>query len=152
MNFKLPVIAAFVAVLSLSACGGGGGGSSTSSQFANLTWSGDPAALKTTDTTVGTGAVASAGKTAVVTYTGWLYNDKATDLKGSKFDSGTGLSFTVGGAGVIKGFTAGVAGMKVGGKRTILIPSNQGYGATGSGNAIPPNAGLVFEVELTSVQ
>lgn len=152
MNFKSLLAAAFVATLSLAGCGGGGGDAGTSDRFAGLTWSGNPAALKTTDTVVGTGAEATSGKTATLTYTGWLYNDKAADLKGSKFDSGSGLNATVNGTNTIAGFAQGIAGMKVGGKRTIVIPSSMGYGATGSGNAIPPNAGLVFEVELTAVK
>ncbi len=144
MKLKLPLVAAFVAILSLSACGGGGGDSSNNVAVAN------PAALTKTDTTVGTGAEAVTGKTVTVTYTGWLYSTTATGNKGNKFDSGT-FSFTVGSGQVIKGFDQGVTGMKVGGKRTVLIPSSLGYGASGSGS-IPPNAGLVFDIELTAVK
>jgi FKBP-type peptidyl-prolyl cis-trans isomerase FkpA len=148
MTFKLPLIAAFVAVLGLSACGGsgsgGGGDASSSVTVAN------PAAFTKTDTVLGTGLEASAGKSVSVTYTGWLYSTTASGNKGAQFDAGT-FSFTLGAGSVIAGFDQGVLGMKVGGKRTLLIPSSMGYGASGSGS-IPPNAGLVFEVTLNSVQ
>ena len=143
MKLKYPLIAAFVAVLGLSACGGG----SDSSPATVLP---NPAALTKTDTVLGTGAEAVAGKTAVVTYAGYLYTDTG-DHKGAKFDSGTGFSFLIGSTGVIKGFDQGVTGMKVGGKRTVLIPSSLGYGSSGN-NSIPPNAGLVFDIELTAVK
>jgi len=144
MNLKLPLVAAFVAVLSLSACGGGGGGSSSGVTVAN------PAAFTKTDTVLGTGTEATTGKTVTVTYSGWLYSATASDNKGAQFDAGT-FPFTLGSGQVISGFDQGVLGMKVGGKRTLLIPSSMGYGSTGSGS-IPPNAGLVFEVTLTAVQ
>ena len=138
-------VAVFVAVLSLAGCGGGGGGSSsTSTAVAN------PAQFSATDVVLGTGTAAATGKTATVTYTGWLYSDTAADHKGTQFDAGT-FSFTLGQNQVIAGFEQGVSGMKVGGKRTLLIPSSMGYGAAGSG-AIPPNSGLVFDVALTAVQ
>jgi FKBP-type peptidyl-prolyl cis-trans isomerase FkpA len=145
MKLKLPLIAAFVAVLSLSACGGGGGGSSSSSVVVA-----NPAAFTKTDTVLGTGLDAANGKVVTVSYTGWLYSATASDNKGSQFDTGS-FSFTLGAGQVISGFDQGVLGMKVGGKRTLLIPSSMGYGASGSGS-IPPNAGLVFEVTLTAVQ
>jgi FKBP-type peptidyl-prolyl cis-trans isomerase FkpA len=144
MNLKLPLIAAFVAVLSLSACGGSGGSDSSSVTVAN------PAAFTKTDTVLGTGVEATTGKVVTVTYTGWLYSATASDNKGAQFDAGT-FSFTLGAGQVISGFDQGVLGMKVGGKRTLLIPSSMGYGSTGSGS-IPPNAGLVFEVSLSAVQ
>jgi FKBP-type peptidyl-prolyl cis-trans isomerase FkpA len=144
MNLKLPLIAAFVAVLSLSACGGSGGSDSSSVTVAN------PAAFTKTDTLLGTGVEATTGKVVTVTYTGWLYSATASDNKGAQFDAGT-FSFTLGAGQVISGFDQGVLGMKVGGKRTLLIPSSMGYGSTGSGS-IPPNAGLVFEVSLSAVQ
>jgi FKBP-type peptidyl-prolyl cis-trans isomerase FkpA len=136
-------VAVFVAVLSLAGCGGGGS-SSTTTAVAN------PAQFSATDVVLGTGTAAAAGKTATVTYTGWLYSDTAADHKGTQFDAGT-FSFTLGQNQTIAGFEQGVLGMKVGGKRTLLIPSSMGYGAAGSG-AIPPNAGLVFDVALTAVQ
>jgi peptidylprolyl isomerase len=100
----------------------------------------------------GTGATA-AGKTATVHYTGWLYTN---GQKGQKFDSsldrGDPFSFPVGGGRVIKGWDEGVAGMKVGGKRTLIIPPALGYGARGAGGVIPPNATLMFDVELLAVK
>ncbi len=146
MKLKLPLIAAFVAMLSLTACGGGGGSSSTGSSSSVAS----PATLSFTDTTTGTGAVAAVGKTATVKYTGWLYSTTATGNKGSQFDTGQ-FSYVVGGGSVIAGFDQGVQGMKVGGKRTVLIPSSLGYGASGTGG-IPPNSGLVFDIELIAVQ
>ncbi len=106
--------------------------------------------FSTTDLRVGTGAEATAGKTATVNYTGWLYSATATENKGTRFDGGT-FTFVVGGGSVISGFNAGVTGMKVGGLRRVVIPPSPGYGSTGSG-AIPPNATLVFDLELLSVQ
>ena len=103
---------------------------------------------------VGTGAEATAGKTVSVHYTGWLYDPKAADHKGKKFDSskdhGDAFEFKLGARQVIAGWDQGVAGMKVGGTRTLVIPSELGYGARGAGGAIPPNATLLFEVELLS--
>jgi FKBP-type peptidyl-prolyl cis-trans isomerase FkpA len=105
--------------------------------------------LKYTDDQVGTGAVATPGKTAVVHYTGWL-------LDGTKFDSSRDrnqpFSFSLGAGQVIKGWDEGVAGMKVGGKRTLIVPPALGYGARGAGGVIPPNATLKFEVELLDVR
>jgi len=109
--------------------------------------------LQLEDTTAGTGTAAAAGKTCVMHYTGWLWKDGA---KGDKFDSshdhGSPFSFGLGRGQVIKGWDEGVAGMKVGGKRTLLIPSELGYGARGAGGVIPPNATLLFEVELLDVK
>jgi FKBP-type peptidyl-prolyl cis-trans isomerase FkpA len=105
--------------------------------------------LKYTDDQIGTGAVATPGKTAVVHYTGWL-------MDGTKFDSSRDrnqpFSFALGAGQVIKGWDEGVAGMKVGGKRTLIVPPALGYGARGAGNVIPPNATLKFEVELLDVR
>jgi FKBP-type peptidyl-prolyl cis-trans isomerase FkpA len=149
MNFKPVLIAACVAALSLSACGGGGSDSSTPPVSTTLVYSGDPATLTRTDAVLGTGATATATSTISVNYTGWLYNDKAADFKGTQFDKG---SFTLPAGQLVPGFAQGVAGMQVGGKRTVLIPSVLGYGAHGAGDKVPPNAGLVFEVELVAVQ
>jgi FKBP-type peptidyl-prolyl cis-trans isomerase FkpA len=146
MNFKLPLVAAFVAVLSLTACGGGGSGS------APTTPAESPAAFSIIETTVGTGAVAASGNTASVRYTGYVYSSTATGNKGKQFDSGT-FEFKLGAGSVITGFDKGVTGMKVGGKRTVLIPSAEGYGAAGNAGAgIPGGAGLVFDVELLTVK
>lgn len=113
------------------------------------------ASLGKIDTQIGTGADAIYGSRVEVHYTGWLYNPKSENLHGAKFDSsldaGAPFSFTVGGREVIKGWDLGVAGMKVGGKRTLLIPSYLGYSTKGSGS-IPPNSHLVFDIELLSVK
>lgn len=108
--------------------------------------------FSTTDLTVGTGTEARAGQTVRVFYTGWVYSTTATDNKGSQFDTNTttGLPFTIGAGQVIAGFEQGVIGMKVGGKRRIVIPPSLGYGATGNG-PVPGNAHIIFEVELLSV-
>ena len=112
--------------------------------------------LKMIDNKLGTGATAVAGKTVVVHYTGWLHDAGAKDNKGAKFDSsrdrGDPFSFSLGAGQVIKGWDQGVAGMKVGGQRTLLIPPELGYGARGAGGVIPPNATLVFDVELLDVK
>ena len=93
--------------------------------------------------------------TVEVNYTGWLYDEHAKDKRGKKFDSsldhGQPFSFTLGQGMVIKGWDEGVAGMHVGGKRLLLIPAALGYGARGAGGVIPPNASLVFEVDLLGV-
>ena len=129
----------------LSACGGGSSDSTTTA----------PTQLQVTDTLIGMGAMAAAGSTIAVHYTGWLYDDKASQYRGKQFDSSIGktpFSFKLGAGQVIAGWDQGVVGMKVGGKRTLIIPSALGYGSTGAGSAIPPNAALVFEVELLAVQ
>jgi FKBP-type peptidyl-prolyl cis-trans isomerase FkpA len=149
MKLKYPVIAAFAAMLSLTACGGGGD-SSTSSSSSSTVAVANPAQFTVIDTVVGTGLPATAGKYATVTYTGWLYSDTAADHKGAQFDSGT-YSFTVGAGQVITGFDQGVLNMNTGGKRTVYIPSSMGYGAAGT-PSIPPNAGLVFDIQLTGIQ
>lgn len=101
--------------------------------------------LQYVDLKAGTGATAQAGKTVTVHYTGWLENGKKFD---SSVDRGQPFSFPLGAGRVIKGWDEGVQGMKVGGKRKLIIPSNLGYGARGAGGAIPPHATLIFEVEL----
>ena len=136
--------------LSIAACGGG---TSTSSNT-DTSGSAQVTTLGITDTVVGTGADASTGKTASVYYTGWLYDVKQTNKKGSQFDSNVGktlLAFHVGSTELIAGFDQGVNGMKVGGKRTVIIPANLAYGASDAG-AIPANAAIVFDIELVSVQ
>lgn len=115
-----------------------------------------PQGLKMTDVKVGSGAEAVPGKTVVVHYTGWLYDEAAAEHKGQKFDSsrdrGDPFDFPLGAGHVIKGWDQGVAGMKVGGQRTLVIPPEMGYGARGAGGVIPPNATLVFDVELLDVK
>jgi peptidylprolyl isomerase len=109
--------------------------------------------LQITDTKVGDGASPRTGQTCVMHYTGWLYQDGA---KGKKFDSsvdrGQPFEFIIGARQVIAGWDEGVASMKVGGKRTLVIPPNLGYGARGAGGVIPPNATLIFDVELLEVK
>ncbi len=109
-----------------------------------------------TDTKVGTGAEAVSGHDVTVHYTGWLYDEQAPDHKGRKFDSSRDRNdpfvFPLGAGHVIKGWDQGVAGMKVGGQRTLTIPPQLGYGARGAGGVIPPNATLVFDVELLGVR
>lgn len=112
--------------------------------------------LKMIDHKIGDGAEAVAGKTVAVHYTGWLFDADAPETKGKKFDSsrdrGDVFRFPLGGGRVIAGWDQGVAGMKVGGQRTLLIPPELGYGARGAGGVIPPNATLVFDVELLGVE
>lgn len=106
-----------------------------------------------TDLVVGTGTEAASGKTIRVHYTGWLYNEARTDQKGAQFDSSAGLdplTFVLGAGQVIAGFDTGISGMKVGGKRRLVIPPSLGYGGTRRG-PIPPNATLIFDVELVEV-
>jgi FKBP-type peptidyl-prolyl cis-trans isomerase FkpA len=113
-----------------------------------------PVAFQKIDTTVGTGAVATAGKHVTVNYTGWMYLPDAPQHHGEKFDTSIGrkpFTFRLGSGGVIAGWDQGVEGMKVGGKRTLVIPAALGYGADGAG-PIPPNANLIFDVELLDVQ
>jgi peptidylprolyl isomerase len=109
--------------------------------------------LQFEDTVVGTGATPQTGQTCVMHYTGWLYQD---GKKGAKFDSsldrGKPFEFPLGMGRVIKGWDEGVASMKIGGKRTLIIPPALGYGARGAGGVIPPNATLVFDVELLGVK
>ena len=111
--------------------------------------------LSVIDRKVGTGVQAQAGMKVTVQYTGWLYDENASDKHGAKFDSsrdhGQPFSFVLGAGNVIAGWDQGVAGMRVGGRRTLLIPAALGYGAEGAGADIPPNASLVFDVELLKV-
>jgi len=114
-----------------------------------------PSGLQFEDTTAGTGAEAAAGQRVRVHYTGWLHDPAAADNRGRKFDSskdrGVPFSFGLGQGEVIRGWDEGVQGMKVGGTRVLTIPPEMGYGARGAGGVIPPNATLVFEVELLGV-
>jgi FKBP-type peptidyl-prolyl cis-trans isomerase FkpA len=134
-----------LAVFGLAAC--------TAAPPAHATGSVDK--LATIDQKIGTGAEAKDGMQVTVHYTGWLYDDSAKDKHGAKFDSsrdhGEPFSFMLGQGSVIAGWDQGVAGMREGGKRILLIPAALGYGARGAGDDIPPNASLVFEVELLKV-
>ena len=136
----LLVLAALAAACSQSSPSGGGGGGQQVTT---------PSGLKYTDVVVGTGAEAKTGQTAVVHYTGWLTDGKKFD---SSKDRGQPFSFPLGRGQVIKGWDEGVVGMKVGGKRELMIPPDLGYGARGAGGVIPPNATLKFEVELLDLK
>jgi len=113
-----------------------------------------PSGLQYDDTITGGGDTARAGQHVSVHYTGWLHEPAAANGRGKKFDSskdrGQPFSFGLGGGQVIGGWDEGVQGMQVGGTRVLLIPPELGYGARGAGGVIPPNATLVFEVELLS--
>ena len=144
MRWLLPLIAVF----SLAAC-------STPPQ-AQAQATGNVDKLTVVDQKVGTGEEAKVGSEVTVHYTGWLYNENAKDKHGAKFDSsrdhGQPFSFTVGQGRVIDGWDQGLVGMRVGGVRTLLIPAALGYGASGAGSDIPPNASLVFDIELLAVK
>jgi FKBP-type peptidyl-prolyl cis-trans isomerase FkpA len=118
-----------------------------------MTFITNPSGLQFEDTQVGSGAEAKKGQSVTVHYTGWLYND---GVQGAKFDSskdrGDPFVFSLGAGMVIKGWDEGVAGMLVGGARTLVIPPAMGYGARGAGGVIPPNATLKFDVELLGVK
>jgi FKBP-type peptidyl-prolyl cis-trans isomerase len=116
----------------------------------------DPTTLEITDVKSGKGPAITAGQTAVVHYTGWLYSQSAPDHKGKKFDSSRDrnepFSFQVGASEVIGGWDQGVLGMQAGGQRRLVIPPALGYGARGAGGVIPPNATLLFDIELLSIK
>jgi FKBP-type peptidyl-prolyl cis-trans isomerase FkpA len=141
MRWLLPILTA----ITLSACG------SPPTAHAN----GEVPKLTVIDHKLGTGAEAKSGMEVLVHYTGWLYDKDARDQHGAKFDSsrdgGTPFSFPLGAGRVIPGWDQGVVGMRVGGTRTLLIPAELGYGANGAGDDIPPNASLVFDIELLEV-
>lgn len=137
-------ISSFVAMLLLTFSLGVGGSMAESTQEVTT-----PSGLKYVDQVVGTGDAAVAGKTVNVHYTGWLESGKKFD---SSVDRGQPFSFPLGAGRVIKGWDEGVQGMKVGGKRKLTIPSELGYGSRGAGGVIPPNATLIFDVELLGVR
>ena len=133
----------FLATLAV-ACGGGTTENSSVTQLVRQ------------DESVGTGTEAQSGRTVTVHYTGWLYDASRPDQRGAKFDSSRDrnepFSFSLGAGEVIRGWDEGVAGMKVGGRRILTIPPDMGYGARGAGGVIPPNATLLFDVELLDVR
>jgi FKBP-type peptidyl-prolyl cis-trans isomerase len=140
------LIGLFVLAALAAACaqaGAGGGGDTAGTEVTTAS------GLKYTDVKVGSGTEATAGKTVNVHYTGWLLDGKKFD---SSKDRGQPFNFPLGGGAVIKGWDEGVAGMKVGGTRILMIPPDLGYGARGAGGVIPPNATLKFEVELLGVR
>ena len=150
-NKPYTLLLASVFALSLNACKAESSATtqekpamSTSSEFQKI------------DTLPGTGREAEAGFNVSVHYTGWLYDEKAEGHKGAKFDSSLDrkqpFDFALGAGQVIQGWDEGFAGMKIGGKRTLIIPPEMGYGARGAGGVIPPNATLLFEVELLDVK
>ena len=151
---QLNILLACIFATSLNACKAESTATSTQDKPAmtatNMT------ELQKTDTVVGTGREAEPGFNVSVHYTGWLYDDKATDKKGTKFDSSVDrkepFKFDLGAGQVIQGWDEGFAGMKIGGKRTLVIPPEMGYGARGAGGVIPPNATLIFDVELLDVK
>jgi FKBP-type peptidyl-prolyl cis-trans isomerase FkpA len=149
--FVPPAVVLSVAIFSACGCSK----SVESNQESSMSASGVAELIKT-DVVAGSGEEATAGKTVSVHYTGWLYDEAAPDHKGQKFDSsrdrGEAFDFPLGAGRVIKGWDQGVAGMKVGGQRTLIIPPDLGYGARGAGGVIPPNATLVFDVELLGVR
>jgi FKBP-type peptidyl-prolyl cis-trans isomerase len=143
---SVPSIVCLLALL--AACGGGDSGGNP------VTPTIPPQPFTITDLRAGAGAEALNGKSLTVNYAGWLYSQTAAENKGSLFDTSVGRSpytFTLGANTVIRGWDQGLVGMKVGGVRRLVIPPELAYGATGNG-PIPPNANLVFEVELLSVQ
>ncbi len=141
--------------LLVTACGGGGGGGGADSGAVVVPpVSSGPALLTISNPVTGTGTLAALGNNLTVHYTGYLYNPNVANFQGTRFDSSVGgqpFTFRLGAGQVIAGWDQGLVGMRVGGKRTLLIPSSLGYGAAGRGT-IPPNAGLVFDVELLAVQ
>jgi peptidylprolyl isomerase len=145
-------LAGFALVAALTGAVAVGAPTAASAQAAGSTVT-TPSGLKITDTVVGTGATPRSGQICVMHYTGWLYEN---GTKGKKFDSsvdrGTPFEFPLGQRRVIAGWDEGVATMKVGGKRTLIIPPQLGYGARGAGGVIPPNATLIFDVELLGVK
>ncbi len=138
--------------LLLAACGGG---SASSASAVVVPVPVGPASLQIIDSVVGTGTTAVAGSNITVHYTGWLYSATAANFKGAPFDTSIGkapFTFRLGVGQVIAGWDQGVVGMRVGGKRTLLMPSALAYGAAGISGLIPPNTALVFDVELLAVQ
>jgi FKBP-type peptidyl-prolyl cis-trans isomerase FkpA len=150
MASKSLVSTLLAAALLLTACG------NSPDHPAPAATSGPTSSLDTVDLKPGDGAVLASGQTAVVQYTGWLYESSAPDKKGKEFDSSTGkepFRFKVGAGEVIRGWDQGVVGMKVGGQRRLVIPADLAYGSEGAGGGvIPPGATLVFDVELVAIE
>jgi FKBP-type peptidyl-prolyl cis-trans isomerase FkpA len=156
VNMKLlNILLAGFCALSLNACKAESTAPTTTSQEKTAMTS-SITELQKVDTLPGTGREAEPGFHISVHYTGWLYDEKAEGHKGAKFDSSLDrkqpFDFDLGAGQVIQGWDEGFAGMKIGGKRTLIIPPEMGYGARGAGGVIPPNATLLFEVELLDVK
>lgn len=145
----LPAVAMFAMVLLVAACGDKAQAPKPTTPVP------PPTELQKIDVVKGAGEGISQGQVAVVHYTGWLYDPAAAEQKGMKFDSsrdrGQPLSFTIGQGDVIRGWDEGVQGMQPGGQRRLVIPPALGYGEVGMQNVIPPNATLVFDVELLKI-
>ncbi len=152
MKISLTLISTLILSATLSACGN----SASTDKIKEVVAPVPLSSLIINDVKIDTGEEAKAGQTVSVHYTGWLYDANAADKHGKQFDSsrtrGTPFNFPLGAGRVIKGWDQGVAGMKVGGQRTLTIPSALGYGSRGAGGSIPPNAVLVFDVELLDVE
>lgn len=147
MKSMLQILATLACALALTACGGG-------SDDDNTTTAPTEPSFTKTDLAVGTGIEAIAGDQVTVAYTGWLYDSTKTDAKGTQFDTASAASpftFQLGKGTVIAGWDQGVVGMRVGGKRRLVIPSTLAYGAAGRGTAIPANATLVFDIEVLAI-
>lgn len=153
MKSKVQLIGLSLMLLSITGCQAQ---SNSATNKEAIQMSANVNALQKIDTLVGEGREAEVGFNVTVHYTGWLYDASKEDHKGKKFDSSLDrnapFNFFLGGSQVIEGWDVGVQGMKVGGKRTLIIPSDMGYGARGAGGVIPPNAALVFDVELLGVK
>jgi FKBP-type peptidyl-prolyl cis-trans isomerase FkpA len=154
-------VASLLSVLSVTACGQQGGAEMSAGDGADD--SGAAAAgneaiteLQIIDVVQGEGETATAGQSIIVHYTGWLYDPQAPENKGAKFDSsvdrGEPFVFPLGAGRVIRGWDEGFAGMQIGGRRILIIPPHMGYGERGAGASIPPNATLIFEVDLLAVR
>ena len=151
-RLRVSVLCLLAAVACLTASCGGGSDAPTAPSSPSSSQS---VPFTVTDLRVGTGAEAVAGKVLFVNYTGWLYSATAVDNKGTQFDTSVGrtpLSFRLGAGSVIPGFDRAFGGMRVGGQRRLIIPPDLAYGSAGAGGVIPPNATLVFDVELVDVQ
>lgn len=144
-----------VAMLAVSGCKADSK-SSTNDQKKEMAMTQNVTELIKKDTVQGEGREAEPGFNVTVHYTGWLYDPSKPDGKGKKFDSSVDrhepFVFFLGGGQVIQGWDEGFAGMKVGGKRTLIIPPHMGYGPYGAGGVIPPNATLIFDVELLGIK
>ncbi|NYE63195.1 peptidylprolyl isomerase [Duganella sp. 1224] len=153
MKLKSSVIAACVVLSSLAACGGGGGSGGGSPVAAPAD---NPSSFSQTDKVLGSGTQASNTNLVGMRYTSWLYSATAADHKGIQLNSNTTSAtpyvFVLGSNQVLQGLNQGIAGMKVGGQRTLILPASLAYGAAGSPPLVPANAGVVFDVQLTDVQ